>query len=249
MQIFYTEELLEDSTQCELAENEVHHVANVLRLGVGEAITLTNGKGLLGEGSIVVATKKRVTIALQKVLKTPQPAYHNLSLAVGLLKNRDRMEWLAEKATEVGIGKLIWMHTSRSERGKVRLDRMEGVVTAAMKQSLQMWKPAVELAGFQEIMDGAAAGNQQIIMAHEKATESIDLSVDQTVKPTLLLVGPEGGFTPEEVENVVKVGGKSLLISRNRLRTETAALTLLQYYHLRLFSGNSSPDKLMDYFM
>ena len=59
MQLFYTEELLEDSTQCELAENEVHHVANVLRLGVGEAITLTNGKGLLGEGSIVVATKKK----------------------------------------------------------------------------------------------------------------------------------------------------------------------------------------------
>lgn len=246
MQLFYAESLQADSTQCNLEGTEAHHVANVLRFGVGDEIMITNGNGLLGRGAVAACGKKQVVISLQDIRKIQPPVYQNLTLAVGLLKNRDRMEWLAEKATEIGIGKLIWMHTVRSERGKIRLDRMDAIVAAAMKQSLQVWKPAVEMADMHDVMNRAGQQNQQILMAHEQAEESFGLAGFQTDKPTLLLVGPEGGFTREEVENVVKIGGKSLLISDNRLRTETAALTLLQYYHLRTFSGNSLPGNLMD---
>lgn len=232
MQLFYDSGVHPDTPEIILDGQEARHIVKVLRHVTGDHIHLTNGKGWLIDAVIrSVSTRSVVLESVQQTFTEP-PSYRHITLGVGLLKNKDRMEWLAEKATEIGIGELVWLHTSRSERGAVRLDRMEAVMVSAMKQSLQTWMPDTRVLRFDDVVEEAVSGEKTIILAHEQAREKFNSAANLEPQPVLLLVGPEGGFTQEEVENVVKSGGKSLLLGQNRLRTETAALTLLQYYHL-----------------
>jgi 16S rRNA (uracil1498-N3)-methyltransferase len=232
MQLFYNPDISISTHKFELDGQEALHITKVLRHQTGDLIHFTNGAGGLFQAEVIDIAKRKVLFHLRDKKHIPQPGYHNLTLAVGLLKNKDRMEWLAEKATEIGIGSLIWLHTQRSERGKVRLDRIESVMIAAMKQSLQTWLPKSGVKQFDELLGDVRAESAQLVLAHERSETPYSPTLLSPDEPTVLLIGPEGGFTSEEVENVVKSGGKSLLLGSNRLRTETAALTLLQYYHL-----------------
>ncbi|MCC5925425.1 MAG: 16S rRNA (uracil(1498)-N(3))-methyltransferase [Bacteroidetes bacterium] len=244
MQLFYDAGINEVQSELEIKDQEARHIAKVLRHQPGDIIYVTNGLGLLFRAELVLVTSKRIHLKVLDKTNTDAPFYRNLTLAVGLLKNKDRMEWLTEKATELGVGSLVWIQTNRTERGKIRLDRIESVMISAMKQSLQTWLPTTRVATLQDIIEEATTNHSEILLAHETEDNVFTPEMSQNLDKATLLIGPEGGFTVDEVENVVNSGGKSVLLGTNRLRSETAALTLLQYYHLSKLPHNSSGNSL-----
>ncbi|MCH8496091.1 MAG: 16S rRNA (uracil(1498)-N(3))-methyltransferase [Balneolales bacterium] len=248
MQLFYSAHASRTDTVIELTDQEAHHISKVLRFSEGGELLVTNGNGSVFRTTIDHISKRSVQLTVTEHHFIEKPSFSGVSLHVGLLKNKDRMEWLVEKATEIGVGSINWLHTDRSESGKVRLDRMEAIAVSAMKQSLQTWLPQVTVSSMDESL-GKVSADSSIYIAHELASsEGKQPAISPERTNVDLFIGPEGGFTSEEVQKVVNLGGKSLLLGQNRLRTETAAVTLLLYYHLHGNSDQSSGIKLYELF-
>jgi 16S rRNA (uracil1498-N3)-methyltransferase len=225
MQLFYSPNFDSASKEILIEGQEAQHISRVLRHQIGDILHITNGRGDVAKGSISTITKNRVTLSISERHFLEKPPSANIILAIGIIKQRDRLEMLIEKATEIGVGTICLMQTSRSERSNIRLDRLEAIAISAMKQSLQAWVPIVRLATIEEALEGSS----QSYIAHEQPMDTkltrfdgVDIS-----QPLTLFVGPEGGFTDEEVQKVVNGGSKVVDLGENRLRAETASLKLL----------------------
>lgn len=225
MQLFYSPILESATNEFSIEGQEAEHISRVLRHQVDDALHVTDGKGTVVRGNIRAITKKRVTVSISERHFLEKPPSANIILAVGIIKQRDRLEMLIEKATEIGVGTICLMQTSRSERTNIRLDRLGAIAISAMKQSLQAWVPMLRLGTIED----ALGESSQSYIAHEQPMdkkhtrfENIDIS-----QPLTLFVGPEGGFTDEEVQKVVNAGSKVVDLGENRLRAETASLKLL----------------------
>lgn len=229
MHVFYTPDI--EHTQ-ELPEEEAGHCLRVLRLGVGDEVTLTDGKGYFYRAVITAATQKRCVV---KVLeKTAQePFWHgHLHLALAPTKNMDRMEWLAEKATEIGFDELSFLNCRFSERKVVKTDRVEKIVVSAVKQSLKARKPVVnEMTDFRKFMERDFPGQKFIAHCYE-GEKPLLRHVLQPGEDAVVLIGPEGDFSPEEVALAAKKGFQAVSLGRSRLRTETAALVAVHLMNL-----------------
>jgi 16S rRNA (uracil1498-N3)-methyltransferase len=242
MQLFYSPNFDSASKEILIEGQEAQHISRVLRHQIGDILHITNGRGDVAKGSISTITKNRVTLSISERHFLEKPPSANIILAIGIIKQRDRLEMLIEKATEIGVGTICLMQTSRSERSNIRLDRLEAIAISAMKQSLQAWVPIVRLATIEEALEGSS----QSYIAHEQPMDTkltrfdgVDIS-----QPLTLFVGPEGGFTDEEVQKVVNGGSKVVDLGENRLRAETASLKLLSMIsyataHLRDAKGVS----------
>jgi 16S rRNA (uracil1498-N3)-methyltransferase len=266
MMLFHADHLTADSSVLVLRDQEAHHILIVLRMRPGQEIWVTNGCGLVAKCRMTHSSKKEATFSIEQTIIQQNAWESEIVLASGLLKNRDRMEWLVEKSTEIGVNRLCFLETERSERSKIRTDRMQLHALAAMKQSLQSWLPQVSQIKLDELVaefsvssnststefhsedvsgvgqspdnygqiDSNATSDRPIILiAHESAEYHVNACKEQLkqARRILLLVGPEGGFSDNELAKVVKSGGIVVGLGQNRLRTETAALTLLQYVH------------------
>ncbi len=206
-----------------LSEDESKHAVRVLRLGTGSPVTLVDGRGGIFQATITEANPKRCTLAIhsQEVI-IPRPAY--LHVAVAPTKNLDRMEWFIEKAVEVGVERLSFLRCARSERRELKLERLEKIAISALKQSGQPYLPQLDeltdFAAFIQEVDPAAT-----FIAHLAEGERLPLARAIAAAPRCcVLIGPEGDFTPAEIELALARGVRPVTLGNSRLRTETAAL-------------------------
>jgi 16S rRNA (uracil1498-N3)-methyltransferase len=222
MHLFYTPDLQDDNYQ--LSEEESKHCVRVLRLTEGEKLCLVDGKGLFCEAVIISAHPK--ACLLQVVDRKPNFGKRDFRLTIGVspTKNIDRYEWFLEKATEIGIDGIIPLISRYSERKEIKHERLEKVMVSAIKQSIKAYLPELSpTRNFKETIKMPFAG--QKLIAHCNEGEKVLLR-DAVVKgkDILILIGPEGDFSNEEVELAVKEGFIPVSLGDSRLRTETAAL-------------------------
>ena len=229
MHVFYTPDI---STSLELPEEEAGHCLRVLRLGIGSEIMLTDGKGSFYKAVISAATNKRCQVQILETI--PQESFWkgHLHLAMAPTKNMDRIEWFAEKATEIGFDELSFLNCRFSERKVIKTDRVEKIVVSALKQSLKANKPVVnEMIDFNKFMEKDFPGQKFIAHCYEgEKTPLKDAIVPG--EDALVLIGPEGDFSREEVELAESKGFKPISLGKSRLRTETAALVAVHTMNL-----------------
>jgi 16S rRNA (uracil1498-N3)-methyltransferase len=231
MQLFYFETLNDGDLNVTLTGDEVHHISRVLRYNLGDELLATNGRGSAFRLEIRELTKNHLTATVTGSVRIPLPGYSQTHIAFGVIKLRDRLEFAIEKVVELGTGGIHLVHMDRSERAHLNMDRMELLVTAAMKQSLQVYRPKISiyasLDAFLEQFDGT------IIAAHEHATAPLNVemkSINDTDRIGLV-VGPEGGLTNRELEVLNTKQANRVSLGSTRLRAETALIALLSVVH------------------
>jgi len=232
--LFFIETAPVLGAELELSEENSRHICAVLRMEDGEALQFTDGRGNLFEASIVRSHKKRTIVRLtgNKFEKLPD---QQLSVAIALLKNAARFEWFLEKATELGIRRLIPLITARTEKQHFKRERFHGILVSAMMQSGQSWLPELTAPQtFSEFIQTITpAPDQSIFIAHCMDSPKQDLAQALlSARPSrLILIGPEGDFNVEEVRAANERGAQSVSLGSSRLRAETAgivAATLLK---------------------
>jgi len=223
MHVFYTPDLT--SNQYTLNEEESKHCSKVLRLGVGDMIHLIDGRGGLYEAQIIEVGKKNVQLKIIEQQLEFGKRNHYLHIAVAPTKNIDRLEWFLEKATEIGIDEITPIICDRSERKIIKQERLEKVITSAVKQSLTAYHPKLNNAiSFTDLLK-SNLGDQKFI-AHCLPEEKPYINQITTQHQSyIILIGPEGDFTPSEIDLALQNGYKGVTLGNTRLRTETAALT------------------------
>ena len=230
--MFYAPDIL---TTHELPADEALHAVRVLRLRAGDTLTIVDGQGHICDAVLTSADGHghcRVEITDCRE-QTPLWSGH-LHLAIAPTKNADRMEWLVEKATEVGVDEISFLDCRNSERHVLKLDRLQRVAVAAIKQSLKARLPRLNtMTDFARFVERPFNGQKFIAHCHEggKADLASRLSHGEDV---LTLIGPEGDFSADEVSLAESLGYEAVSLGRARLRTETAALvaaTLMSLSH------------------
>lgn len=220
MNLFYEPALAHGESS--LGEDESHHALKVLRLREGDELRATDGAGTFYDCSVKGSVKGICQLIINKKIPGPEKRYHT-HLAVGMIKNADRMEWLVEKATEFGVDHISFISTDHSERRKANQERLEKIAVSAMKQSLQCRLPKVDTGLTFDACISMQAAAQKFI-AHLADGAGHLKNVAQPGKNYLVLIGPEGDFSPAELDrarlNEFIVAG----LGPRRLRTETAAL-------------------------
>ena len=206
-----------------LSEEESKHAVRVLRLPPGAPVTLVDGRGTLYAATVAEANPKRCALHItgQEVI-APRATYTHV--AVAPTKNLDRMEWLVEKAVEVGIERLSFLRCARSERRELKLERLEKIAVSALKQSGQAWLPQLdELIDFDKFIPTIDPATTFI--AHLEEGERTALAQVIAKAPhCCVLIGPEGDFSPAEIALALGRGIRPVTLGTSRLRTETAAL-------------------------
>ena len=229
MHVFYTPDI---DTCDELPDDEAGHCLRVLRLNVGDEVMLTDGRGAMRRAVIASTAGKRCRVEVTEVIPQPPLWTDHLHVAVAPTKNIDRMEWLAEKVTEIGIDELTFLDCRYSERRIVKLERMEKVIVSAMKQSLKARMPRVNaMIPFTRFVDRTAA-SQRFIAHCREGEKTLLRDAFRPGESTVVLIGPEGDFSPEEVEHALQAGFRPVSLGQSRLRTETAALVALHTMNL-----------------
>lgn len=223
---FYQQQLEEREGAFQLDEEASHHCTQVLRMKEGAGLLLTNGKGLSAQAVITAASRKRTLVEVQSIKKA-MPVTAQFGLAIAFTKNKSRNEWLLEKATENGISHIFPIFTKRGERDKINPERLNNILVSAMLQSQQVYLPELhEAQPLEKILTGSDALFPQKFIAHCESEQERNpyWSILETGKSTLVLVGPEGDFTAEEIAKSLDAGFKAVSFGTNRLRTETAGL-------------------------
>ena len=230
MHVFYTPDI---QTRAELPEEEAAHAVRVLRLQAGDEVTLTDGKGNFYRAEISVASNKR---CLVNILETqPQePLWQgHLHIAMAPTKNMDRTEWFAEKATEIGFDELTFLNCRFSERKVIKTERIQKILVSAIKQSLKARLPRLnEMTDFNKFVRQPFNGQKFIAHCYE-GEKPLLRDVSKRGQDALVLIGPEGDFSEEEVKTAVAQGFQPVSLGRSRLRTETAALVACHILNLQ----------------
>ncbi len=229
MHVFYTPDILSNP---ELPEEEAGHCLRVLRLGIGSEIMLTDGKGSFYKAVISAATNKRCQVQLTETIVQEPFWKGHLHLAMAPTKNMDRIEWFAEKATEIGFNELSFLNCRFSERKVIKIDRVEKIVVSAVKQSLKATKPIVnEMIDFRKFLERDFSGQKFIAHCYE-GEKPLLKDVIVPGEDAVVLIGPEGDFSTEEVALAESKGFKAISLGKSRLRTETAALVAVHTLNL-----------------
>ena len=213
----------------EMPTEEALHALRVLRIKSGVEINLMDGVGNFYRAEVTLAATKRCLYEVKEVLPQ-QPAWHgHVHLAIAPTKVMDRIEWMAEKATEIGFDELSFLNCKFSERKTMRTVRLDKIVISAVKQSHKAWKPIVnQMVSFKEFIAQPRKGRKFICHCYEEF-EKVDL-MTELQKPydedadVTVLVGPEGDFSVDEVKLAIANGYESASLGTSRLRTETAGL-------------------------
>jgi 16S rRNA (uracil1498-N3)-methyltransferase len=224
MQLFYAPEI--SLPRYTLPEEESKHCVRVLRMTVGDELHLTDGKGNMYRCKVVSDNVKRCDVEVVETWPEYERMSYGLTMCVAPTKNIDRFEWFLEKATEIGISEVYPLECDHSERRQIKLEREEKVITAAVKQSLKAYHPVLhDLTSVRDIIAMDFEGEKYI--AHCDSSFGERPYLGNLVKKganTLILIGPEGDFSKEEINFALQNGFKAISLGRERLRTETAAV-------------------------
>jgi 16S rRNA (uracil1498-N3)-methyltransferase len=221
---FYFATLAKQVDEFVLNENSSRHIVQVLRMSPGERLLLTDGKGLSATATIQDANKKRCIVNIIEK-KIQEPDRRKITIGLSLLKNVSRFEWFLEKATELGVSEIIPLKCARTEKQQFRMERMHGILESALIQSQQSWMPV--LGAPQSLTDCIVhAQADQKLIAHcvPVGKKRLNDIVDTRLNSQLLLIGPEGDFTGDEIKLAQEAGYIAVELGQNRLRSETAAL-------------------------
>ncbi|WP_375445544.1 RsmE family RNA methyltransferase [uncultured Fibrella sp.] len=227
MHLFYQPTLTPADAAGLLTDEDARHATRTLRLGVGDALSVTDGRGNRYD-SVITKADKHCAFRVQTVIETP-PRPFAVRICVAPTKNLDRIEWFIEKAVELGIERISFFVGQHSERRILKLERIEKIAVAAMKQSLQAWLPKLDEAiPFAKLV--ASVSESQRFVAH--LPENVPTQpLIRTATPTgqyAVLIGPEGDFSASELQQATQAGFQMVTLGPNRLRTETAALSACQ---------------------
>ncbi len=241
--IFYGPEVSEGLY--ELPREESGHAVRVLRMKEGDQLTLTDGIGRFYRAHIALAANKNCVIQIDDIWEDHKLWQGDIHIAVAPTKNMDRMEWFAEKATEIGVDRISLLNCDCSERRVVKTERLEKIVVSAMKQSHKAFKPVVdEMTAFDRFIAECNADQRFIAHCHTPedfgdADKNIHLTAENflgdLLKPegrAVVLIGPEGDFSAEEVRKAIDAGFQPVSLGKSRLRTETAALVAVHLMYL-----------------
>ena len=229
MHVFYTPDI---QTRAELPEEEAAHAVRVLRLQEGDEVTLTDGTGNFYRAEISAASNKRCLVNILETLPQEPLWTGHLHLAMAPTKNMDRTEWLAEKATEIGFDELTFLNCRFSERKVIKTERIQKILVSAVKQSLKARLPRLnEMTDFHKFVKQPFQGQKFIAHCYE-GEKPLLKDVLKRGEDALVLIGPEGDFSEEEVKLAVEQGFQSISLGRSRLRTETAALVACHLMNL-----------------
>ena len=221
MHVFYTPDI---QTSTELPEEEAQHCVRVLRLTAGDEISLTDGKGNFYRAEISVATHKRCLVNIKETIYQEPLWDGHLHIAMAPTKNMDRNEWFAEKATEIGFDELTFLNCRFSERKVIKTERIEKILVSAIKQSLKARLPRLnEMTDFCTFIEKDFKGKKFIAHCYE-GEKPLLKDVLTKGEDALVLIGPEGDFSEEEVKKAIEKGFVPISLGKSRLRTETAAL-------------------------
>lgn len=250
---FYIADWSPGQQEITLDEDNSRHVIQVLRMHPGEALRLTDGKGALLDAVILDDHKKKCRVSIQAGTTEP-PKANRVTVAISPVKNNARFEWFLEKATEIGVSSIIPLICERTERQSIRTDRLRSILVSAMLQSQQVWLPVLtEPTPLPQLLGQMQSGKTrkgdpqageipagQAYIAHlleeprpttsltslirEQAAGATTGETHPEPSNTLILIGPEGDFTPKEIDAALAAKFLPVSLGHNRLRTETAGI-------------------------
>jgi len=228
------------ANQVELPAEEATHALRVLRLKGGDEIFLMDGEGSFFRAEVTAASSKRCLYEIKEEMPQQRAWKGHIHLAIAPTKMMERIEWMAEKATEIGFDELSFLTCQFSERKVVKTPRIDKIVISAVKQSHKAWKPVVnELVSFKEFIQTPRPGRKFICHCYEEVekkdffTEISSIqNADAPVADITVLVGPEGDFSIDEVRLALENGYESVSLGTSRLRTETAGLVAVHMAHI-----------------
>lgn len=233
MHRFYCPDIADTLT---LGEEDSKHCVKVLRIAQGDIIEVVDGNGNLYTCRITMAHPKRCAIEVQEKRNQPPHWGNSITLAIAPTKNMDRMEWLVEKCVEIGVDRIIPLRCHNSERTVLKTERLRKIMVSAMKQSLKATLPALEeMTPLEKVLAEPFDGIRCVAYCDEMLPrEERRTLVDayQPKKNALVLIGPEGDFSPEEVKAAIAAGFVPVTLGESRLRTETAGLMAVAALHV-----------------
>jgi 16S rRNA (uracil1498-N3)-methyltransferase len=224
MQLFYNQDINTSSDQISFTKEESRHIVKVLRKNIGDTLKITDGMGKLFSAEVTRASDKKCIATIKNWDEKPKTWNYHLHIAIAPTKLNDRYEWFLEKATEIGIDEITPVLCDHSERRQLKTERMEKVIISAMKQSLKFNKPVLNSPlKFKEFIK---KNDWDLgLMAHcedgIKNPLSTHLPFPQKI---MILIGPEGDFSIDEINQALEQGIKPITLGESRLRTETAGI-------------------------
>jgi 16S rRNA (uracil1498-N3)-methyltransferase len=229
MNIFFAPDIL---TDCILPEPESQHCIRVLRRQKGDLIRITDGKGHFFNARITGSNPKQCTVEIVETIHQPPLWKGRIEIAVAPTKNRERIEWFVEKATEIGIDKIGFLQTRFCERKEMKTGRLSQILVSAMKQSEKAVLPELqEITDFELFIKREFNGRKLIAHCYEGEKKPLCRSIGKEDN-VLILIGPEGDFSEEEIIRATANGFLPVSLGESRLRTETAALFACQTVHI-----------------
>lgn len=234
MWLFYSPEI---SDEMELPPEEAGHCIRVLRMSEGDRLRLSDGKGCFYDAVISSIMGKRCFIHVESCIPQEPLWKGYIQVAMAPTKNMDRNEWFTEKAVEIGVDEITFIRTAHSERDSIKMERISKIAVSAMKQSQKAKLPLLGgMISFRELIESPFDGDRFIAycgMADKENLQDVLIPGGNSQ----VLIGPEGDFSPQEVELAVKAGFRPVQLGPSRLRTETAALVAV---HLMNLAGQKS---------
>lgn len=232
MKLFYGEITQDDIVNID--SEEQLHIAKVLRMKPGEELFVTDGKGNLAKGTLQFLGKKVLmeVLEIQRDLPNFQQYLH---IAIAPTKNMDRIDFFVEKATEMGVSEITFLQTDKTERKHINIDKIIKQSIAASKQSLRFHFPKINnLTKFSDFQKNINPNNT--FVAHcDSSLERVSLQQIVTDNPITILIGPEGDFSPKEIQEMSRLGVQSISLGQQRLRTETAGIFVVAWHYSQSF--------------
>ena len=215
--------------QTELPTEEAMHATRVLRLKAGDEIFLMDGVGNYYRAQVTIAATHHCYYEILEHLPQEPEWKGHLHLAIAPTKMMDRMEWLVEKATEIGVDEISFLNCKFSERKLLKLPRLEKIVISAVKQSHKAWNPVLhEMVSFKDFIRQPREGRKFIAHCYDQIPRTYlfdELRKSSAPEELTVMIGPEGDFSIDEVKDAVEAGYQSVHLGTSRLRTETAGLS------------------------
>jgi 16S rRNA (uracil1498-N3)-methyltransferase len=231
MQIFYAPGISGDTWI--LDEKESKHCIRVLRMRKESPVRLIDGKGNLYEGRIAVTDPVRCIIAIDKVIPGFEERRYYLHIAISPLKNPERFEWFIEKSVEIGIDEITPLLCRNSEKHSIKAERINNIIISAMKQSLKAWLTVLnDPVTFEDFIQQEHRGKRMIAHCSDANEKSSVAEIYTKGSDAVILIGPEGDFSDEEIKLAVEGGFQPVHMGRSRLRTETAGVAACHSIYL-----------------
>lgn len=220
----------------ELPQDETQHAMRVLRLHEGDDIMLMDGNGTFYKAQIVVASNHHCFYEIKETMPQPRQWKGRVHLAIAPTKMMERTEWTIEKSVEVGVDEISFLNCRFSERQQIKMPRVMGIVVSAVKQSRKAWMPQVnDMTDFKSFIDAHPSGRRYIAHCYGEIPRTSlfdELRKESDSDDALVMIGPEGDFSIDEVQYAVQAGFVSVDLGKSRLRTETAGLSAVMMMQL-----------------